>query len=70
MKNKLLLVLAKAWIVFALSIIFLGYFQTYNDSGWNGVLQKIYSFDPRKLIGYAILLAPGFIFLWWSKSYK
>ncbi len=70
MKYKALIILAKMWIVFSLVIIFLGYFQAYNDSGWNGVLQKIYSFESRKLIGYAILLAPGFIFLWWSKSYK
>ena len=70
LKYKMLLILAKTWIVFGLAIIFLGFFQAYNDGGWSELWQKISMFDPRKLIGYAILLAPGFVFLWWAKKYE
>ncbi len=56
------------WIVFSLAIIFLGFFQAYNDGGWDGLWQKISAFEPRKLLGYIIFLAPGFVILWYSKE--
>ena len=66
----MLIILAKMWIVFGLTIIFLSFFQAYSNGGWDGLWQKLSLFDPRKLIGYTILLSPGFVLLWWAKKYE
>ncbi len=70
LKHKILLVIGRMWIVFGLSIIFLDYFQVFQDGGWSELGNKIQNFDPRNIIGYLILLSPGFVFLWWAKKYE
>ncbi|NPA73083.1 MAG: hypothetical protein GXO12_00060 [Epsilonproteobacteria bacterium] len=70
MKHKILLILAKMWLVFALAIIFLGYFQAYNDGGWSEVANKLSSINMGKIIGFLITLSPGFVLLWWAKEHQ
>ena len=68
LKYKALTILGRMWVIFGLVLIFLGYFQAYNDGGWSEVIQKLESFRVANLIGIAITLAPGFVLLWWAKS--
>jgi len=70
LKYKALVILAKIWLVFALSIIFLGYLQAYNDGGWSEVLNKLSNLNVGKIIGIVITLTPGFVLLWWAKKYE
>ncbi len=62
------MILGRMWIIFGLVLIFLGYFQAYNDGGWSAVLAKLGEFKAQHLIGIVITLAPGFVLLWWAKS--